>query len=131
MPGAPVGVALLGEGAGECVVRGAPVIRRRVVIDGRSQQRIGELDRAVADRHDPGLLGGGQARRVGTDRGERVADRRHRRSVARGRDEQGAPRLLRESDDAALVDPPDARRRRQGSYDRLAARALARPETLG
>ena len=124
MPRPPVGVALLRERPGERVVGRAAVVRRRVVVHRRSQQRIAELDRALTDRDDASLLGSGQARGVGADRRDGIVDGRHRGLVAGCGYEQRPSRLGREREDAALIDAAHARGSRQRADDRLAPRKL-------
>ena len=124
VPRPPVGVALLRERPGERVVGRAPVVRRRVVVHRRPQQRIAELDRALTDRDDARLLGSGQARGVGADRRDGIVDGRHRGLVTGCGYEQRPSRLGREREDAALVDAAHARGSRQRADDRLAPRKL-------
>ena len=101
--------------------RGLPAGRRaRIVIYRRSQQRVAELDRTVADRDDAGLLGRRQACGVSADGPDGVVDRRHRGLVAGRGDEQRPSRLRREREDAALVQAAHLRGSRQGADDRLA-----------
>ena len=125
MPGPPVGVPLLSERPCEGVVGRPPVVGRRIVVDRRSQQRVAELDRTVADRDDAGLLGRRQACGVSADRPDGVVDCRHRGLVAGRGDEQRPSRLRREREDAALIQAAHLRGSRQGADDRLAPRTLA------
>ena len=67
VPGAAVDVAV-GQGGGERAVRLAALRGGRVGVDRRAHQRMAELDRAGAERHQAGALGGAQRRDLEPER---------------------------------------------------------------
>ncbi len=118
MPGALGAVG----GRGERGVRRAALAQRRRVVDGRAQQRMAELELATGQDDDPRRLGGLQIRQREPRATERVQPPRARRS----RQQQRAPRALRQRLDRGRERALDVRARPQRVLERLAPGELAR-----
>jgi hypothetical protein len=107
VPGAPVRVGHVLEGARERLVRGTAVGERRTPVDRGPDQRVPELHSPPVDLDDAGLLGRAQRRRLDTEP-RRGAEHEGEPTPVVGRNDQQQPLCLRRQP----ADPVE-----EGSFD--------------
>ncbi len=122
VPGARGGV--LGPGAGERLVRGAPARRRRGVVGGRAPQRVAEADVAALELDDAGGLGALERARVVTVLAQRGEQDVEAGALVGGGEQERHAGVLGEPLEAAGEGAGDPRAGGQRLLERRAAGAL-------